>query len=222
MRKAIVFLILALVAPLTARAQSEDKEVVSNWGLYHQTFVRHDSVTPRVFLKGYEYFTQNRKKKACGMWATAYAQPKYISSVVGPFCDFFSGYLSIGVSAGVEEFQGEGNGKGNTFYGRYAGTVSVETDDERHLEVYCENGPSKLPWCEVDLQLWTNEMFTLGGIAQTDDGVGPKLDIYLFHWKEKETPREWALHLWAAPVWKGKERGLLLGAQVVGLVQWSK
>lgn len=208
MRKAMMF-VVALCLPLQLAAQSTDSTVVSEWTLMYQGLSYRDQVTgkpmvhSRVNPKGYEYVGQS----SCGYWGFSFVEARYISTLVGPFCNVLVGWFSVGVAAGFEEILVEEVKK--NFYGRYALTAYVGVE-RLNLEYYFENGSSRSPWQSLELRFQATRALMLGGIAQTGDGFGPKLEVSKNFWRDSQG-RGTGARLWVAPVFMStRSQGHLL------------
>lgn len=207
MKHFIAFAILFL-GSLSVSAQ--EAPVVGEYSFHYQVFARKDSLsrdttTHRFFVQGFQY---SKSQENCGGWGWVYYEAGYTSFVFGPFCDL-GNYFSVGAGLGSEFY--DEDGVGHTL-GRYALTAFFGTEVS-NLELYYENGRSKLSWYRVDLQLYGNDRFTLGGIAQTGDGAGPRLKISL------PLSSTFDLRIWGAKMYNSERGGVLAGIEIVGAVR---
>lgn len=170
-----LLLVLALLVPFKVEAQEvaePDSVTVAEFSWNTQLFTRMGEVRPWYYMQGYEYF---RTKTSCGHWGWLFGARQYVAGVWGIFCDPRP-WLSLGVALGGESFVSEAGE--NSVLGRWATTVWVGTEGT-NLEVYFENGPSKISWYRAELNLLTKRYATLGGIVQSEDGAGPRLEMRL-------------------------------------------
>lgn len=205
MRKLLV--LLALLLPFTAEAQEkQDSSTVAEFSLNHQLFIKKgETPSYRAYGQGYSYFWW---MPSCGHWAWLYGEYQYVSGVWGLFCDPVS-WFSLGAAYGAESFVGDGGG--NQAFGRWATTAWIGTE-RTNLEIYYENGPSRSPWTRADLWLYSGKRISFGGIYQTGDGVGPRLELTIPFKGDR-----WDMRLWGAPVWNEGEVNTLLELRFV----WS-
>lgn len=206
MKKLLVFALTFLLPFTQTEAQEKvDSSTTAEFSLHYQAFKGNgEGASHRVFAQGYEYF---RTELACGHWGWLYGEYQYVSGVWGLFCDP-APWLSLGAAYGAESYVGE-SGE-NQVFGRWATTVWVGTE-RTNLELYYENGPTKSPWTRADLWLYSGRHLSVGGIYQTGDGVGPRLQLAL------PMKGKWELKLWGAPVWNEGRVNTLLEARIV----WS-
>jgi hypothetical protein len=200
--KKLVF-VLALLLPFTTEAQEKvDSAIAAEFSLNHQLLFENGEVRPWFFGQGYEYF---RTQIACGHWGWLFGEEQYVSGVWGLFCDP-KPWLSFGAAVGGENFVNE-SGSNSTF-GRWALTGYIGTE-KTNLEYYYENGPSKSSWQRTDLQLWAYKRLAVGGVSQTGDGFGPRLQLSI------PVKGRWEMRVWGAPMFKEGKVNSLFEAKLV-------
>lgn len=175
----------------------------SEIGLYQQSLVEGNRVTPRFFLQGYSYLGEK-----AGLWGFAYGEKQYVSSVAGLFYNLFSfgesgAVFEVGVAAGAEILSSEGQ-VGRTINPRLASTVFVGSD-ALFSEIYYENGTSREGWLRVDILWQATKHLAIGLLHQTNDGTGPRGVLSI-----PQTP----LRIWVSPMF-GKDQKVLLGGEIV-------
>lgn len=200
MNKLFVFVFMLFVlVPSVAQAQTAELAVISQ-----NSVDEEGEISPRLILEPYLYLTDR-----FGLWGYAYGEKQYASATAGPYYDFSLGkngdiLLEAGIAAGVETFPDDESGKYKIF-SRYAGFVSLDYE-KFSLFTYHENGSSHDSWLRIYVDYHVTEKWTIGGIHQTDDGVGPRITFTT----QTRTP----VRIWVASMF-GDEPVILFGIEVL-------
>lgn len=197
----LVLVIACLMLANVAEAQEEAK--TAEIGLYYQNLVVEDGApTHRLFLQGYDYFTER-----LGVWGFAYGEQEYFSGVAGFYYDFIQfgedSVIELGVATGIERFKNEAGDYQP--YARYAGTLYIG-NDRLFSETYYEYGPSGEGWLRAEAQWQAKKFIALGVLHQTGDGTGPRVILSI-----PKTP----LRVWPAVMFGEDGRKLLVGGELV-------
>lgn len=200
-------MVLLLTVALTAQTcfaplAAQEREVVGELGLYHQTFIEDGEMTPRFFLEG-----SHLVAGPMGVWGFGDFEKEYVSAVAGLYLDLIDtdkfGF-SIGVGGGSAFYPGETGEWG--LEGRYAAFAETSSGPVT-LSAYYENGESEEVWYQGLLEIRASNLISVGAIAQKDDGVGPKFAVHV------PTLRT---NIWVAPMFsEGGGQRVLLGAELV-------
>lgn len=192
--KRIVFSVLMFLSPLMAEAQELGAGEMS---FHYQT----NETISRLFTQGYFYSSD---RPNFGGWGWIYHEPGYTSFTVGPFWDIGE-YVSVGAAIGSEFFTLD---SAEHTLGRYSLTAFIGTETSS-AEYYYENGSSKVSWSRLDLQFWGNRTIALGAIAQTGDGLGPRVRFGLPLGEERD------LRIWVASMKNSRGNNLLVEINLV-------